>query len=547
MDKKISISSILLGIDTFSFIILKSLILTGMLDNSAFLNWCEFISVIIAIPLFIIITYSLTKIIKLERLSKKSIEELLNLSALVSKTDKKGQIVYVNKKFTDLSGYRTHELLGKDHRILNSGKHNSDFWAEMYKTAITYKTTWNDTVINKSKNGEEYIVNSWIAAEFDQYGKHTGFISVRQDVTEFLKNIEKINRKEREITNVINAINKSSAVVEYCVEGRIRNANSNFLKLVGYTLDEIVEKHHSLFVEDKEKRDESYYKFWSEIKNGEYKTGQFKRIHRDGTILWVYSTFNPILGKDGRPYKIMEILTDITSTINQQEEIEKKNAYLEHAAKILRHDMHSGINTYIPRGVNSLERRLYKMFESLEIPDSVIEKNITGPMKLIKEGLAHSQKVYRGVREFTDLVKKDSRLEKDMFEITGILSSYLKGTSYFSQVKIDYLGQYDVNESLFCTAIDNLIRNGLKYNDSPSKLVRIYNENGCIVVEDNGRGMTAEEFEEYSKPYTRKKDNAESGSGLGLNICVAIMEEHGFKMTCEKSEIGTKIKIHMIK
>ena len=66
-----------------------------------------------------------------------------------------------------------------------------------------------------------------------------------------------------------------------------------------------------------------------------------------------------------------------------------------------------------------------------------------------------------------------------------------------------------------------------------------------LIVQDNGRGLTQEEFEKLSKPYVRKVGQNESGSGLGLNICLAILEEHGFKISCEKNEIGTKIKIKL--
>jgi signal transduction histidine kinase len=100
-----------------------------------------------------------------------------------------------------------------------------------------------------------------------------------------------------------------------------------------------------------------------------------------------------------------------------------------------------------------------------------------------------------------------------------------------------------VNESLFCTAIDNLIRNGLKYNDSDTKFVKIYYEDGLITIQDNGRGMTQEDFNHLSKPYTRKEGQKESGTGLGLNICVAILKEHGFRIDCDKNNIGTKITI----
>jgi signal transduction histidine kinase len=164
-------------------------------------------------------------------------------------------------------------------------------------------------------------------------------------------------------------------------------------------------------------------------------------------------------------------------------------------------------------------------------------------MKLIKEGLHHSQKVYVGVKEFTNLVKKDSQLEKHRVNLTSILKDYLRSTAYSSQVMISELGEEEVNPALFCTAVDNLIRNGLKYNDSDTKLIKIYKEKENIIIEDNGRGMSQSEFEEYSKPYTRKKDNKESGSGLGLNICIAIVKEHGWKLGILKSKNGTKLQI----
>ena len=120
-----------------------------------------------------------------------------------------------------------------------------------------------------------------------------------------------------------------------------------------------------------------------------------------------------------------------------------------------------------------------------------------GPMKLLKGGLAHSQKVYNGVKEFTNLVKKESTMEVGKFDLTNVLKTYLKNTAYSSSVSLSELGEEVVNSSLFCTAVDNLIRNGLKYNDSNTKLVKIYRKRGNIVIEDNGRGMSKSEFEEY--------------------------------------------------
>jgi signal transduction histidine kinase len=197
--------------------------------------------------------------------------------------------------------------------------------------------------------------------------------------------------------------------------------------------------------------------------------------------------------------------------------------------------MHSGINTYMPRGLSSLERRLNS--------DDIKNLKIESPLKMIKEGLKHSQKVYKGVYEFTNLVKKDVVLNKTECNLKSILEDYLSSTAYSSQVIIDELPTISVNEALFCTAVDNLIRNGLKYNDSDTKFVKITSDKNYVYIQDNGRGITQEDFNHLCKPYTRKKDQKESGTGLGLNICVAILEEHGFDITCEKNNVGTKMKI----
>ena len=197
--------------------------------------------------------------------------------------------------------------------------------------------------------------------------------------------------------------------------------------------------------------------------------------------------------------------------------------------------MHSGINTYIPRGLSSLKRRLTEQ--------QISDLKIAAPLKMISEGLLHTQKVYKGVKEFTNLVKEDTQLEKHKLNIKDVLLNYLSSTSYIKQVKIDDLIECNVNEALISTAIDNLIRNGLKYNDSSTKMVHIYMEDeNTIAIEDNGRGMSQEEFNQLSKPYTRGEQK-EGGSGLGLNICVAIIQEHGFGITSEKIETGTKIRI----
>ena len=129
------------------------------------------------------------------------------------------------------------------------------------------------------------------------------------------------------------------------------------------------------------------------------------------------------------------------------------------------------------------------------------------------------------------------------------LRKYLTNTSYSSQVSVQDLIKAEVNEILFCTAVDNLIRNGLKYNDSESKEVKVYMESDYLVVEDNGRGLKKKDFEKIvfmSRDNKSEEINSEE-SGLGLNICLAILSEHGFDLECKEQSVGTKMKIKIKK
>ena len=477
--------------------------------------------------------YSFAYSIKESNILKENLQEFekfVDTSVLMSKADSKGRITYVNKSFEEVSGWSLDEVKGKDHNVVNSGRHKRDFWDNMYKVVVKEKKIWNEIVTNKSKSGELYWVDSYIKGNFDENGKFLGYTSIRHDVTD-------VKKKEIEIRNRMNAINTSNMVIEFDLDGKVVFANHLFCEKMGYTEKELKGKHHRIFVSKEYSKSPEYKEFWKLLRSGEYFTDEFLRFTKDKKQVWIQATYNPIFGSDGKVQRIMKIAVDITDRINQSIEIEKKNTYLEHAAKILRHDMHSGINTYIPRGVSSLERRL-----SAEQMDDL---KVSSPFKMIKDGLTHAQKVYKGVYEFTNLVKKDVVLNKTECDLKQILESYLGTTSYKSQVHIEELVTKDVNEALFCTAVDNLIRNGLKYNDSDTKFVKIFMEDVTLIIQDNGRGITQQDFEHLSKPYTRKEGQKESGSGLGLNICVAILEEHGFEITCEKNEIGTKMKINL--
>lgn len=460
--------------------------------------------------------------------------EAINRSNGVIEFDLNGYIIKVNDLFLSVIGFLPNE------RAKVIGKHHSIFVETEYVKSTEYKKFWESLRNGEYIGGEFPRVNRegsliYLQATynpiFDENGKPYKVIKYALDVTH-------IKKQEQELKNRLNAINSSNAVIEFDLNGIILDANEKFQSVMGFPLEQIVGKHHRVFVTERFENSKEYLDFWKALKNGEFISGQFERIKSDGTTVWLQATYSPIFDIEGKPYKIMKIATDVTKVVEQKKELEKKNNYLEHASKILRHDMHSGINTYIPRGISSLERRLTE--------DNIKDLKIEAPLKMIKEGLSHTQKVYKGVFEFTNLVRPNATLNKTECDLSEILDSYLRSTAYRSQVVIEKLSKEMVNEALFCTAIDNLIRNGLKYNDSASKFVKIYRKNNILYIEDNGRGLSSADFKELAEPYTRKEGQSEDGTGLGLNICIAILEEHGYSIECDKlPELGTQMKIKL--
>jgi methyl-accepting chemotaxis protein len=113
----------------------------------------------------------------------------------------------------------------------------------------------------------------------------------------------------------IAAIGKSQAVIEFELDGTILTANDNFLKPMGYTLEEVKGRHHSMFVEEAKRQSLEYKEFWARLGRGEYQTGEFKRVGKGGQEVWIQGAYNPIFDADGRPFKVVKYATDVTKQV----------------------------------------------------------------------------------------------------------------------------------------------------------------------------------------------------------------------------------------
>lgn len=118
-----------------------------------------------------------------------------------------------------------------------------------------------------------------------------------------------------ELEGKLAAINRAQAVIEFELDGTIITANDNFLSVMGYRLDEIVGRHHRMFVEAEYAQSREYAEFWDALRHGEFRLAEFKRIARGGRAVWIQGSYNPIFDEAGRPFKVVKFATDVTPQV----------------------------------------------------------------------------------------------------------------------------------------------------------------------------------------------------------------------------------------
>lgn len=122
-----------------------------------------------------------------------------------------------------------------------------------------------------------------------------------------------LSNSKNDLQAKLEALDKSQAVIEFETDGTILTANANFLGAVGYSLDEIKGKHHSMFVDPDEVNSGEYRNFWKSLADGEFQSKEFKRITKGGREIWIQASYNPILDKNGKAYKVVKFASDITA------------------------------------------------------------------------------------------------------------------------------------------------------------------------------------------------------------------------------------------
>ncbi|MEM1069125.1 MAG: PAS domain-containing methyl-accepting chemotaxis protein [Planctomycetota bacterium] len=171
----------------------------------------------------------------------------------------------------------------------------------------------------------------------------------KKEVQALRKQIAKLEKEkhdlEQNFAGKIAASNKSLSVIELAMDGTIVNANQNFLDAVGYELDELVGQHHSLLVDPKCQASADYTGFWNELKQGQYKSGQYKLLGKNRKEVWIQGSYSPVIGADGRPTTVVAFCSDITDQKIQNADFQSQLSAIKRSQAVIEFDMSGKILT----------------------------------------------------------------------------------------------------------------------------------------------------------------------------------------------------------
>lgn len=224
-----------------------------------------------------------------------------------------GTILEANENFCKAVGYRREEIIGKHHRIFvepneSGSPEYTAFWKRLNAGEFDQRQYKRIT-----KSGDEI----WIEASYNPVirgGKVVKIVKIATDITA-------TKRDGLESKGKLNALSRAQAVIEFTSDGRILTANKNFLDTLGYTLEEIVGKHHKIFCEQNYVASTEYAQFWPRLAAGEFFSDEFKRVSKDGSAVFIQATYNPILDDDGRVMKVVKFATDVTGRVRALQEV----------------------------------------------------------------------------------------------------------------------------------------------------------------------------------------------------------------------------------
>ncbi|WP_221798829.1 methyl-accepting chemotaxis protein [Oceanobacter mangrovi] len=242
-----------------------------------------------------------------------SINAAIRRSMAVIEFDLDGTVRDANELFLRATGYQLSDIVGKHHRIFCR--------PEVYNSP-EYQRAWERAGRGEVISGKFERVRKdgsvlWLEATYnpvlDLQGKPVSIIKFATDITGFVT-------RTNETLMRMDALNRSTAVIEFTVAGVILTANDNFLKTMGYKLADIKGKHHSILCPRSQVESDSYQRFWNDLAVGKSFSGLFERIDSRGRSVWLEAHYGPVYGADGKVESVIKFATDITPRVEEDTE-----------------------------------------------------------------------------------------------------------------------------------------------------------------------------------------------------------------------------------
>ena len=252
--------------------------------------------------------------------------EAINRSNAIIYFDLNGVILGVNDVFLEAMGY------GKGMHADIIGKHHSIFVCDDYSRTLEYEKFWDILRSGKhyqgeferrKKDGSLINLQATYNPIFDENNKITKIMKIATDISLI------VNSKKQ-----IDAINRSTALISFNIDGFITDVNPIFLETMGYNANEknkVIGKHHSVFVSYEYSKSDEYAKFWESLRKGKYFDGIFERKKVDGSTVYLQASYNPVLDSKGNITDVVKIATDVTDAVNNKKRIDElsKNLQIE--------------------------------------------------------------------------------------------------------------------------------------------------------------------------------------------------------------------------
>lgn len=235
-----------------------------------------------------------------------------NLGTNVFIADLDLRLIYMNRRASEIMrklGSTVEKMFGVSYRDLIGTKIDS-FHGERAKQIRNLLSDPSNLPLRTEIRLADLILDLNVNAIHGESGEYVGIVVNWEEISE-KKRLEAANA---DFAAQIAAISRAQAAIEFQMDGTILTANENFLKTVGYSLDEIKGRHHSMFVDEFERQQPSYKEFWAKLNRGEYQAAEYRRVGKGGREIWIQASYNPLIGPDGKPYKVVKYATDITAT-----------------------------------------------------------------------------------------------------------------------------------------------------------------------------------------------------------------------------------------